>query len=125
MTKVHGGDASKAELSPDTTVTIAGRTPFAHHGYVTPVYHASTLMYRCAEEYAPRRRPCERARGGTPTSEAPEKTLQEIDGPPCAGVALLPSGPSAICTALCVGLENARNAIPDFERGFAPLAATR
>jgi cystathionine beta-lyase len=101
MTKAHGGDAHKAELSPDTRVTIAGRAPFAHHGYVnTPVYHASTLLYRSAEEYVARRGPYEYARRGTPTSEALEKALQEIEGPHCAGVALLPSGLSAICTAL-------------------------
>ena len=82
MTKAHGGDAPKAELSPDTTVTIAGRAPFAHHGYVnTPVYHASTLLYRSAEDYVARRGPYEYARRGTPTSEALEKALQEIEGP--------------------------------------------
>ena len=101
MTKAHGGDAHKAELSPDTKVTIAGRAPFAHHGYVnTPVYHASTLLYRSAEDYVARRGPYEYARRGTPTSEALEKALQEIEGPHCAGVVLLPSGLSAICTAL-------------------------
>ena len=40
------------ELKPDTLLTVGGRDPFAHHGYVnTPVYHASTLLYPSAEDY--------------------------------------------------------------------------
>ena len=39
-------------------------------------------------------------RRGTPTSEALESALAELEGPHCAGVALLPSGLAAITTAL-------------------------
>ena len=39
-------------------------------------------------------------RRGTPTTEALELALQELEGPQCAGVALLPSGLAAISAAL-------------------------
>jgi len=100
MTKAHG-DGPKAELRPNTKITIGGRNPFAHHGYVnTPVYHASTLLYPTAEDFVARRGQYHYGRRGTPTSEALERAIQEIEGPACAGVSLLPSGLSAICTAL-------------------------
>ena len=101
MTKAEGGKAADTELKPDTKVTIGGRNPFAHHGYVnTPVYHASTLLYRTAEDFLARRSQYSYGRRGTPTSEALEKAIQEIEGSACAGVALLPSGLAAISTAL-------------------------
>ena len=91
----------KAELKPDTKLAIGGRDPFAHHGYVnTPVYHASTLLYRTAEDFLARRGQYFYGRRGTPTSEALALAIQEIEGPTCAGVALLPSGLAAISSAL-------------------------
>jgi len=101
MTKAEDGKPANAELKPDTKVTIGGRNPFAHHGYVnTPVYHASTLLYPTAEDFLARRGRYSYGRRGTPTSEALEKAIQEIEGPACAGVALLPSGLAAISAAL-------------------------
>ena len=82
-----------AELKPDTRLTIGGRDPFAHHGYVnTPVYHASTLLYPTAEDYLAHRGRYSYGRRGTPTSEALENAIRDLEGPACAGVALLPSG---------------------------------
>ncbi len=103
-------DANKlgkqAELQPDTKLTIGGRNPHAHHGYVnTPVYHASTLLYRTAEDFVGRRGQYFYGRRGTPTSEALSKAIAEIEGPACAGVALLPSGLSAISTGLLAVLR--------------------
>ena len=46
-------------------------------------------------------------RRGTPTSEALEKALRELEGPACAGVALLPSGLAAVSTALLSVLKPA------------------
>jgi cysteine-S-conjugate beta-lyase len=90
-----------AELKPDTRLVVAGRDPFAHHGYVnTPVYHASTLLYPTAEDYLAHRGRYQYARRGTPTSEALENAVRELEGPACAGVALLPSGLAAISSAL-------------------------
>lgn len=106
MTKAAGGDVSKAELKPDTKLTTGGRDPFAHHGYVnTPVYHASTLLYRTAEDFLARRGAYFYGRRGTPTSEALALAIQAIEGPACAGVSLLPSGLAAISTALLSALR--------------------
>lgn len=101
MTKAAGGDVPKAELKPDTKLTVGGRDPFAHHGYVnTPVYHASTLLYRTAEDFLGRKGKYFYGRRGTPTSEALALAIQDIEGPACAGVSLLPSGLAAISAAL-------------------------
>jgi cystathionine beta-lyase len=101
MNKPESGKPAHAGLKPETLVTVGGRNPHAHHGYVnTPVYHASTLLYQTAEDYLGRRGRYSYGRRGTPTSEALETAIQEIEGPACAGVALLPSGLAAISTAL-------------------------
>jgi cystathionine beta-lyase len=100
MAKAENGKPATTELKPDTKVTAAGRNPHAHYGYVnTPVYHASTLLYRSAEDYVGNKSQYHYSRRGTPTSEALEKAIQEIEGPACAAVALLPSGLAAISTA--------------------------
>lgn len=84
-----------------TRLANAGRDPFAHHGYVnTPVYHASTLLYPSAEDYVAHRGQYQYGRRGTPTSEALETALADIEGPQCEAVALLPSGLAAISAAL-------------------------
>src|SRR5882757_2087392 len=89
MTKAEGVKPKQSELKPDTKVTLGGRSPHAHHGYVnTPVYHASTLLYRTAEDYLAHKSPYSYGRRGTPTSEALETAIREIEGPACAGVAL-------------------------------------
>ena len=114
MTKATGGDVPKAELKPDTKLTTGGRNPHAHHGYVnTPVYHASTLLYRTAEDFLARRGQYFYGRRGTPTSEALGTAIQEIEGPACAGVALLPSGLAAISTALLSVLQVRRPRVGD------------
>ena len=99
-------DKSARPLKPNTKVTVAGRNPFAHHGYVNPpVYHASTLLYPTVEEYLDHRGPYNYGRRGTPTSEALEQALQELEGPACAGVKVAPSGLAAISTALLAVLN--------------------
>ncbi len=60
MTKPAGGEAEHrrraVDLKPDTKLATGGRAPFKHLGYVnTPVYHASTLLYRTAENFLARR----------------------------------------------------------------------
>ena len=99
-------DAHPSDLKPDTLLTTGGRDPFAHHGYVNPpVYHASTLLYRTAEDFLARRGRYRYGRRGTPTSEALEDALRELKGRSCAGVTLMPSGLSAISTALLAVLR--------------------
>ncbi len=85
----------------ETRVVTAGRDPASYHGFVNPpVYHASTVLYPTAEDYVAHRARYQYGRRGTPTTEALEWALQELEGPNCAGVALLPSGLAAISTAL-------------------------
>ena len=91
----------KKPLKPDTQLVNAGREPKAYHGFVNPpVYHASTVLYPTAEDQVAHRAHYQYGRRGTPTSEALENALMELEGPGCAGVALLPSGLAAVSTAL-------------------------
>jgi len=100
-------DSSKEGRSPApqrrtaTRVVTAGRDPASYHGFVNPpVYHASTVLYPSAEDFLAHRARYQYGRRGTPTTEALELALQELEGPNCAGVSLLPSGLAAISTAL-------------------------
>src|ERR1700733_14392570 len=85
----------------ETRGVTAGRDPESYHGFLTPpVYHASTVLYPSAEDYVAHRARYHYGRRGTPTTEAIELALQDLEGPNCAGVSLLPSGLAAIATAL-------------------------
>jgi cysteine-S-conjugate beta-lyase len=89
-----------------TRVVTAGRDPASYHGFVNPpVYHASTVLYPNAEDFLAHRARYQYGRRGTPTTEALELALQELEGPNCAGVSLLPSGLAAISTALLSVLQ--------------------
>jgi cystathionine beta-lyase len=84
----------------DTRVVTAGRDPASYYGFVNPpVYHASTVLYPSAEDFVAHRARYQYGRRGTPTTEALEGALQDLEGPLCAGVSLVPSGLSAIATA--------------------------
>ena len=88
-------------LKPETRLVVAGRDTKAQHGFVNPpVYHASTVLYPTAEDQVAHRARYQYGRRGTPTTEALESALRELEGEACAGVALLPSGLSAISTTL-------------------------
>jgi len=91
----------KTPIKPATTLVTAGRDTQGQHGFVNPaVYHASTVLYPTAEDQVAHRSRYQYGRRGTPTSEALEGALKELEGEQCAGVALLPSGLAAISTAL-------------------------
>jgi cystathionine beta-lyase len=69
-----------------TKVVTAGRDPASYYGFVNPpVYHASTVLYPSAEDFAAHRARYQYGRRGTPTTEALELALQELEGPQCAG----------------------------------------
>ena len=90
----------------DTRLVTAGRDPKSYHGFVNPpVYHASTVLYPSAEDFLAHRARYQYGRRGTPTTEALENALAELEGPQCAGVALVPSGLAAISTALLAVLR--------------------
>jgi cystathionine beta-lyase len=100
------------DLSAETLLVTGGRDPFAYHGFVNPpVYHASTVLYPSADDLIAHRSRYQYGRRGTPTSEALEGALQAIEGPGCAGVALLPSGLSAISTALLAALRSGEHVL--------------
>jgi cystathionine beta-lyase len=97
-------DGGKPELKRDTRLVTGGRDPFAYHGFINPpVYHASTVLYRSADDMLSNRGRYHYGRRGTPTSEALQQAMAEIEGTACAGVALLPSGLAAISFAILSG----------------------
>src|SRR5215475_8076230 len=93
------GDGAGQQPGPNTRLVLGGRGPFSYHGFVNPpVYHASTMLYPTASDMVARRARYEYGRRGTPTSDALEAAIGDIEGPDCAGIALLPSGAAAIST---------------------------
>jgi len=85
----------------DTKLVTAGRDTQGQYGFVNPaVYHASTVLYPTAEDQIAHRSRYQYGRRGTPTTEALEGALTELEGENCAGTVLLPSGLAAISTAL-------------------------
>jgi cysteine-S-conjugate beta-lyase len=91
----------KTPLKPETRLVTAGRDTKGQHGFVNPaVYHASTVLFPTAEDQVAHRARYQYGRRGTPTTEALEEALRALEGEACAGVSLLPSGLSAIATAL-------------------------
>ena len=101
MTKTTGADPSHPPLKPATRLVTGGRDPAANHGFVNPpVYHGSTVLYPTAEDFRARRARYRYGRHGSPTTEALETALRELEGPECAGVVLAPSGLAAISVAL-------------------------
>jgi cystathionine beta-lyase len=100
MTKKTEVEVSQHPLRPATRLVLGGRDSVQNHGFVNPpVYHASTVLYPTAQDFLARRSRYLYGRRGTPTSEALENALRELEGPQCAGVSLLPSGLAAISTA--------------------------
>ena len=99
-------DNERPPHRPETRVVTAGRDPAAYFGFVNPpVYHASTVLYPSAEDFLARRARYQYGRRGTPTTDALEAAIAELEGPNCAGVALLPSGLAAISAALLAVVE--------------------
>jgi cysteine-S-conjugate beta-lyase len=120
MTGNSGDGKPEGAYRMATRLANAGRDPFAHHGYVNPpVYRASTLLYKSAADYLAHRGRYQYARRGTPTSEALQTALAAIEGPQCAGVALLPSGLAAVSTAL-LSAVNAGGHILVTDSAYAP-----
>jgi cystathionine beta-lyase len=106
MTKTTDANPAHPAFKPATRLVVGGRDPAANHGFVNPpVHHVSTVLYPTAEDFLARRARYLYGRRGTPTSEALEDALRALEGPGCAGIALLPSGLAAISTALLAVLK--------------------
>jgi len=100
-------DDGRPPRQTHTKVVTAGRDPAAYHGFVNPpVYHASTVLYPNAEDFLAHRARYQYGRRGTPTTEALEAAIRELEGPQCASVALLPSGLAAISAALLAVVQS-------------------
>src|ERR1700742_5025580 len=105
MTKTTAGGVPRS-VRPATRFVTGGRDPHSFHGFVNPpVVHASTVLYPTVDDYEARRGRYTYGRRGTPTSEAFTDALKGIEGPQCAGVALLPSGLAAASLALQSALQ--------------------
>jgi cystathionine beta-lyase len=88
-------------LKPATRLVTSGRDPQASFGFVNPpLVRGSTVLYPTAEDQVAHRARYVYGRRGTPTSEALETAIKDMEGPQCASVVLVPSGMNAVATAL-------------------------
>ena len=95
-----GHDESKPRKT-ETLLVTAGRNTAAQSGFVNPpVVRGSTVIYPTAGDLHAHTGEFRYARYGTPTTKALQQALIAIEGPHCAGVALVPSGLSAITSTL-------------------------
>jgi cystathionine beta-lyase len=91
----------------ETLLVIAGRDTTAQNGFVNPpVVRGSTVIYPTAADLHAHTGEFRYARYGTPTTKALQQALMAIEGPHCAGVALVPSGLSAITSTLLSVLKS-------------------
>ena len=92
---------SSKPLQAETRLVTAGRDTKAQKGFVNPpVVHGSTVLYPTAEDLHAHRGEFTYGRFGSPTTKALQEALMALEGPQCAGVALVPSGLAAISTTL-------------------------
>jgi cystathionine beta-lyase len=102
----NGNDGRSKPLKVETMLVAAGRDTQAQKGFVNPpVVHGSTVLYPTAEDLHAHRGEFQYGRRGTPTTKALQEALMALEGPQCAGVALAPSGLSAITTTLLAVLK--------------------
>ena len=86
-------------LRSATQLVRAGRDPAITGPFVNPpVVHASTVLFKSVDDMLGGKQRYLYGRRGTPTSEALEAAVSEIEG--AAGTVLCPSGLSAVSTAL-------------------------
>ena len=87
------------KLKPETIATHAGRMSEAHFGAVnTPVYRASTILYRDLASLESGDVPYFYGRRGTPSSDSFEKAITALEGG--ARTLVAPSGLGAIALAI-------------------------
>jgi cysteine-S-conjugate beta-lyase len=100
--KQRKGASLPKDWRADTVLTHAGLDPFALHGFVNPpLVRASTVLFENVDAM--------QGRGGarysyglnnTPTIEALVNAFTALEGEACAGTVLVPSGLSAVTTAI-------------------------
>jgi cysteine-S-conjugate beta-lyase len=100
-------DERSTPLNMETALVTAGRDAKAQKGFVNPpVVHGSTVLYPTADDLRAHRGEYQYGRLGTPTTRAFQEILMALEGPQCAGVGIVPSGVSAITTALLAVLKS-------------------
>jgi cysteine-S-conjugate beta-lyase len=99
-------DDRSSPRQAETRLVTAGRDTKAQKGFVNPpVVRGSTVLYPTAGDLHAHRGEFQYGRHGTPTTRALQEALMALEGPQCAGVGLVPSGLSAITTALLAVLK--------------------
>jgi len=92
-------DGARPPRAPATRLTRIGRAAHITGPFVNPpVVHASTVLFESVEAMREHRQRYTYGRSGTPTSEALESAVSDIEG--AAGAILSPSGLAAATTAL-------------------------
>ncbi|MEP9353208.1 cystathionine beta-lyase [Xanthobacter sp. KR7-65] len=100
MADGHEDDAgANGGLRPATKIVHSGRDPRRFDGFVnTPVVRGSTVLYANYDDLIHHRARYTYGRHGNPTSESLQTALKALEGGD--GVAITPSGLSAVTTAL-------------------------
>ncbi len=98
-------DPNSPARRPMTQLAQAGRSPEITGPFVNPpVVHASTVLFSEVAAMKPGGQRYTYGRAGTPTTEALESAMTELEG--AAGTVLCPSGLSAISTAILAVLAS-------------------
>lgn len=85
--------------APATRIIHSGRNPAAQQGFVNPpVYRGSTVVFQTLEKLTSRQQRYTYGRRATPTTEALEEAICDLEGG--AGTVLVSSGLQAVATAL-------------------------
>ncbi|MCE3256746.1 MAG: cystathionine beta-lyase [Nitrobacter vulgaris] len=95
------GDRPTDSLRAETRLVVSGRDTASQKGFVNPpIVRGSTVLYPTASDLYAHRGEFQYGRHGTPSTRALQDALAALEGPQCAGIGLVPSGVSAITTAL-------------------------
>ncbi|MGB4865885.1 MAG: cystathionine beta-lyase [Hyphomicrobium sp.] len=101
----NSNDKSGSDVTPQTKVLHLGRAPAEQHGFVnTPVYRGSTVLYPTLEKLKTRTQPYTYGRRATPTTNALEQAITELEGG--ATTILTSSGLAAVSTALLAFVQS-------------------
>lgn len=92
-------DKPNKDQAPATKVVHLGRDPSAQYGFVnTPVYRGSTVLFPTLEKLKTRKQPYTYGRRASPTTDALEAAITELEGG--SATILTSSGLGAVSTAL-------------------------
>lgn len=101
----HSKDDSGNDLSRQTKVLHLGRQPDEQHGFVnTPVFRGSTVLFPTLDLLKSRKQAYTYGRRATPTTEALERAITELEGG--ASTILTSSGLGAVSTALLAFVQS-------------------